>query len=49
MIDIESKNIRLELVHEPSTEILKTLILHHIGYNSNIITDSLEAYNWLEQ
>lgn len=45
MIEIESRNIRLELVHEHSTEIIKKIIIHHFGYNNTLIIECWEAYN----
>ena len=39
MIDIQTKNIWPEIVHERTVEILKKLITHHIGYNNTIIND----------
>ena len=45
LIDIESKKIRLELVKERSAEVLKKIILHHVGFNITIISDGLDGYN----
>ena len=47
LIDIGSKNIPLELVKQRNTDIIKKIILHHVGWNNNIISDGWEAYNWL--
>lgn len=47
LIDIGTKNIRLELVKQRNTEILKKIILHHVGKNNTIISDGWEAYYWL--
>ena len=49
MIDIQTKNIRLEIVHERTEIILKKIIKHHIGYNNTIISDGWESYNWLRE
>ena len=45
LINVESKKIRLELVKERSSEVLKKIILHHAGINNTIITDGWEGYN----
>ena len=47
LIDIRNGNVRLELVNELNTEIMKKIIKHHIGYNNIIISDGLEAYSQL--
>ena len=47
MIDVFTKNIRVELVLQRNTEIIKKLVLHHIGSNNTIITDGWDSYNWL--
>lgn len=49
LIDVESKKIRLELVKERSSEVLKKIILHHVGINNTIITDGWDGYNWIGQ
>ena len=49
LIDIHTKNIRLELVHEGNNEIMKKIIQHHIGYTNTIINDDWEVYNWLRE
>ena len=49
LIDIENKNIRLELVNQRTTEIIKKIIIHHIGKNNTIITDGWESYQWLSE
>ena len=47
LINVETKEIRLEIVTERSEEIIKKIILHHIGSGNNIITDGWPSYNWL--
>lgn len=47
MTDVFTKNIRVELVLQRNIEIIKKLVLHHIGRNNTIITDGWESYNWL--
>ena len=47
LIDIGTKNIRLELVKQRNTEIIKKIILHHVGKNNTIISDGWEAYDWI--
>ena len=47
LIDIDSKNIQLELVKQRNTDIIKKIILRHVGRNNNIIIDGQEVYNWL--
>ena len=49
LIEVESKKIRLELVKERSSEVLKKIILHHVGINNTIITDGWEGYSWINQ
>lgn len=46
LIDIGTKNIRLELVKQRNTEIIKN-ILHHFGKNNTIISDGWETYDWI--
>jgi hypothetical protein len=49
LIDVESKKIRLEIVKERSSEILKNNILHRLGINNTIISDGWKGYNWISQ
>ena len=39
MIDIQTKNIGLEIAYERSIDIIKKLMKHHIGYNNTIISN----------
>ena len=48
LIDVYSKKIRLELVKERSSEILKTILLHYAGINT-IISYGWDGYNWISQ
>ena len=36
-------------IRDSTVEILKKLIIHHIGYNNTIISDGWESYNWLRE
>jgi len=49
LIDIQTKNIRLELAHKCNENILKKIIQHHVGYNNSIISDGWVSYNWLKK
>ena len=45
LFEVNSKKIRLELVKDRSSDILKKIILHHIGPFNTIINDGWEGYN----
>jgi len=47
LINIQTKNIRLEIVTDRTEYIIKKIILHHIGIGNNVITDGWPSYNWL--
>ena len=47
LIEINCKNIQLETVNDRSSDILKTIILHHVGYINTIISDGWKCYFWL--
>lgn len=47
MNDVFSKNIRVEFVIHRNKEIIKKLVLLHIGSNNTIITDGWDSYNCL--
>ena len=49
MIDVEREKIRLELVKERSSEVLKKIILHHVGINNSLSIDGWEGYTWINQ
>ena len=47
LIEVETKKVRLEFVNERSEEIIKKIILHHVGKNNTLISDDWAGYNYL--
>ena len=45
LTEMEIKKIRLEIIKERSSEILKKIILHNVSINNTIISDQWEVYN----
>ena len=47
MINITTKNIRIEIVNNRTTETLKMIIAKHLGKGNIIHTDLWQGYNFL--
>ena len=43
LIEVNVKDIRLELVSDRNSDILKKIIIHHIGPVNTIFSDGLEG------